>query len=411
MTRHAFPAPVPTPVPGQHARTAQGLVAPFERRVLTSAPTAKQQAPARVMQVVLSLAPGGTERLVIDICRRLGLGFDVSVCCLDDEGAWASELRDRDIEVIALNRRAGFRPEIGRQIAKLAEERGVDLLHCHQYSPFVYGRVAQYWLPRLKLIYTEHGRLSDAPPSWKRRLVNPMLSRFDGPIVAVSDELRRFMIDSRFPRERVAVIHNGIDAAALPSPGDRHRARTLLGLKDEALVAVTVARLDPVKDFPCLLDAFALVRQVVPHAVLLMVGDGPERAALVERAAQPDLAGSVVFLGLRPDVRAVLPAADLYVNSSISEGISITILEAMASGVPVVATAAGGTPEVLADGGAGVLVPVRNPIRLAQAMISLAADPGARANLATLGRRRVESSFTIQRMVAEYARLYHQLLG
>ncbi len=117
-----------------------------------------------------------------------------------------------------------------------------------------------------------------------------------------------------------------------------------------------------------------------------------------------------MFLGLRPDVRAVLPAADLYVNSSISEGISITILEAMASGLPVVATAAGGTPEVLADGSAGVLVPVRNPIRLAQAMIALAADPGARANLATLGRRRVESSFTIQRMVAEYARLYHGLL-
>jgi len=179
-------------------------------------------------------------------------------------------------------------------------------------------------------------------------------------------------------------------------------------LGEEGLV--TVARLDPVKDFPCLLNAFALVRQVVPHAVLVMVGDGPERAALVERAAQPDLAGSIVFLGLRPDVRAVLPAADLYVNSSISEGISITILEAMASGVPVVATSAGGTPEVLADGSAGVLVPVRNPIRLAQAMISLAADPGARANLATLGRRRVESSFTIQRMVAEYARLYHGLL-
>lgn len=413
MTRYAFPTQVrtSTPEPGTPPAVRPGLVAPFERRPLAAAPAARYQAPARVLQVVLSLAPGGTERLVIEICRRLGRGFDVSVCCLDDEGAWASELRDCDIEVIALNRRAGFRPEIGRQIAQLAQERGADLLHCHQYSPFVYGRLAKYWVPRLKMVYTEHGRLSDAPPSWKRQLVNPLLSRFDGPIVAVSDELRRYMIDSRFPRERVTVIHNGIDAAAMPSPGDRHRARTLLGVDDEALVAVTVARLDPVKDFPCLLDAFALVRQVVPKALLLVLGDGPERAALSARAARPDLAGSVRFLGLRSDVRAVLPAADLYVNSSISEGISITILEAMAAGVPVVATSAGGTPEVLADGSAGVLVPVRNPVRLAQAMISLAADPGARANLATLGRRRVESSFTIQRMVAEYARLYHRLIG
>ncbi len=376
MTRQAFPAPVRMPAL-EHATSPirSATVTPFERRATAPGPPHSHRAPVRVMQVVLSLSPGGTERLVIDICRRLGNGFDVSVCCLDDEGAWASELRDRDIEVIALNRRPGFRPGIGREIAHLAKQRGVDVLHCHQYSPFVYGRIAKYWLPRLKLVYTEHGRLSDAPPTWKRQLVNPVLGRFDGPIVAVSDELRRFMIDSRFPRERVAVIHNGIDAATLPTPGDRHRARALLGLKDEALVAVSVARLDPVKDFPCLLDAFALVRQVVPHAHLLIVGDGPERAALEARAAQPDLAGSVEFLGLRPDVRAVLPAADLYVNSSISEGVSITILEAMAAGVPVVATAAGGTPEVLADGNAGVLVPVRDPVRLAQAIIALAADP------------------------------------
>ena len=364
-----------------------------------------------VMQVVLSLSPGGTERLVIDICRRLGPEFVVSVCCLDGEGAWAGELRDRGIEVVALNRRAGFRPEIGRQIARLAAQRRVSLLHCHQYSPFVYGRLAKYWQPQLKLVYTEHGRLSDAPPSWKRQLVNPLLSRFDGPIVAVSGELRQYLIDSRFPRKRVAVIHNGIDAAELPAPGDRRRARAKLDLDDDALVVATVARLDPVKDFQSLLEAFALVRQVVPRARLLVVGDGSERAELETRAARPDLAGAVNFLGLRSDVRAILPAADLYVNSSISEGVSITILEAMAAGVPVVATSAGGTPEVLAEGGAGVLVPVRNPFRLAQAIIALAADPAARARLATLGRRRVESSFTIQRMVAEYAQLYHRLFG
>ena len=364
----------------------------------------------RVMQVVLSLSPGGTERLVIEICRRLGRGFDVSVCCLDGDGAWAGELRDRGIEVVALNRRPGFRPEIGRQIARLAAERRVNLLHCHQYSPFVYGRLAQMWQPGVKLVYTEHGRLSDAPPSWKRQVVNPLLSWFDGPIVAVSDELRQYMVASRFPRARVAVIHNGIDTAALPAPGDRRRARALLGFDDRALIAATVARLDTVKDFPSLLDAFARVRHVMPQAQLLIVGDGPQRSALETRARQDDLAGSVHFLGLRSDVRAILPAADIYVNSSISEGVSITILEAMAAGVPVVATSAGGTPEVLAEGEAGVLVPVRNPERLAQAILGLAADSGARARFAVRGRRRVESSFTIQRMVAEYAQLYHGLL-
>jgi glycosyltransferase involved in cell wall biosynthesis len=113
---------------------------------------------------------------------------------------------------------------------------------------------------------------------------------------------------------------------------------------------------------------------------------------------------------MRDDARSLLNGADLYANSSISEGVSITILEAMAAGIPVVATSAGGTPEVLADGLAGVLVPSRNPDRLAQAMVALAKDPAMRTRLATVGRRRVETSFTVQRMVAEYVQLYHRFL-
>ena len=97
---------------------------------------------ARILQVVLSLTPGGTEHLVVEISKRLAASFDVSVCCLDDEGAWAADARAHGVEVVALHRRDGFRPEIGRRIARLAAERRVDLLHCHQYSPFVYAFIA-----------------------------------------------------------------------------------------------------------------------------------------------------------------------------------------------------------------------------------------------------------------------------
>ena len=397
-----------------HARSSSAVqqvaVATRALRLVEPRPPAAVAAPktrvTRVMQVVISLAQGGTERLVIEICRRIGAGFEPIVCCLDDEGAWADELRSAGIEVIALHRRSGFRPEIGQQIADLATTRQIDVLHCHQYSPFVYGRIAKLWQPHVRLVYTEHGRLSDAPPSWKRKLVNPLLSNFDGAIVAVSDDLRQYMVESRFPRERVSVIHNGIAIGPLPGPADRHRARAALGIADDVMLFATVARLDPVKDFGTLLEAFAPIRDVVPKAQLLVVGDGPEREALAARAARPDLAGAVHFAGMRNDARQLLPAADVYVNSSIFEGVSITILEAMAAGVPVLATAVGGTPEVLAHGGAGVLVPARNAGRLADAGIALSRDPAARTRLAAAGRRRCESSFTIQRMVAEYLQLY-----
>jgi glycosyltransferase involved in cell wall biosynthesis len=383
------------------------------RTALAAIPTPRprRRTEARILQVVLSLTPGGTERLVIDICKRLAPSFDVSVCCLDEEGAWAADARAHGVEVIALHRRDGFRPEIGRRIARLAAERRIDLLHCHQYSPFVYGRIATAWHRTLKLVYTEHGRLSDAPPTWKRRMVNPLLARFDGPIVAVSDELRRHMIDARFPAARVAVIRNGIEVGSPPSPVDRQAARQALGIDGETSIAVSVARLDPVKDFATLLDAFATVRRQLPRSRLLIVGDGPERGWMAERARQPDLEGAVDLLGYRADVRSVIAAADVYVNSSISEGISITILEAMAAGLPVVATAVGGTPEVLTADAGGVLVPSRDPGRLASALLDLLADPDRRTAMAAAARRRLESSFTIDRMVDEYVNTYRRMLG
>lgn len=365
----------------------------------------------RVMQVVVSLTPGGTEHLVVQICKRLPAEYGTVVCCLDAEGEWAADLQARGIEVRALHRRTGFRPEVGRAIARFAAERDIEVLHCHQYSPFVYGRIAAMWNRRLRIVYTEHGRLSDASPSWKRRLVNPLLARFHGRIVAVSHELRDYMIESRFPRERVSVIHNGIEPGQAASTLDRRRARMLLGLDERAFVVTTVARLDPVKDLITLLDAFAFVRKRVPLARLVIVGDGPERQRLTERAERDDLAGAVQITGYRDDVRALLPAADVYASSSISEGVSITILEAMATGIPVVATAVGGTPEILSDGTGGILVPSREPVRMAAAIVALARDQRRRASLATAARRRLEASFTIDRMVDDYARSYRAVAG
>jgi len=174
---------------------------------------------------------------------------------------------------------------------------------------------------------------------------------------------------------------------------------------------MAVARLDPVKDLPTLVDAFAIVRRQLPHARLVIVGDGPERARLETCVDAANLGGSVDIIGYHAGVRQLLPAADLYVSSSISEGISITILEAMAAKVPVVATAVGGTPEVLptADDG-GILVPSRDPGRLAAAILSLERDPAMRAAIAAAGRRRLEADFTLNRMVGDYVRTYRRLL-
>src|SRR5881396_381899 len=126
----------------------------------------------QVLQVALSLAPGGTERLVVEMSRQLRVEYGMAVCCVDEPGAWAEDLRREGTRVVALRRQPGFSPSLGRRIAAVADRARADVVHCHHYSPFVYGMIARLWRPRLRVVFTEHGRNDDAPPSAKRRRVN-----------------------------------------------------------------------------------------------------------------------------------------------------------------------------------------------------------------------------------------------
>ena len=363
-----------------------------------------------VLQLALSLSPGGTERLVIDLVKRLAGRYRMAVCCLDDAGAWGRELAGEGVPVVALNRRSGFHPWLGRRIAEAADAHGASIIHCHHYSPFVYGRLATLWNRRLRILFTEHGRLSDAPISAKRRLANAVLGRYRGPMFAVSANLRDRLVAEGFS-SRMGVIHNGIDVGPLPGTAERRQARAALGIGDEAVVVGTAARLDPVKDLPALVEAVAQVRRSSAPVRLVIVGDGPERAAVEHVAADHGMSDSLCLTGYRADVRDLLAGFDVYANSSISEGISLTILEGMAAGLPVVATGVGGTPEVVIDGETGVLVPARAPTALAQALTGLVHSPERRSQLGRAGRARVVASFAIERMVEDYAREYDQLLG
>jgi glycosyltransferase involved in cell wall biosynthesis len=361
------------------------------------------------MQLVLSLAPGGTERLAVELVTRLSPSFPMVVCCLDDEGKWAGELAGCGVPVVALHREPGFHPSLGARIARVADEHGVSVIHSHHYSPFVYGRIATFLNRRLRLIFTEHGRYSDAPPITKRKVANTLLARLPGPMFAVSLALREHMIAEGFPARRVGVIHNGIDPGPVPDDSQRRDARRRLGVPDDAFVVGTAARLDPVKDLGTLIAAIGLLRARVPSAMLVVVGEGEERPALEAAIRERQLSGAVRLMGYDPQVRGLLPGMDVYVNSSVSEGVSLTILEAMAAALPVVATQVGGTPEVVLHGTTGVLVEARSPQAIATALEALAGDPARRRSYGLAGRARVEEAFTIDRMVADYAREYRAL--
>jgi L-malate glycosyltransferase len=260
----------------------------------------------------------------------------------------------------------------------------------------------------VRVIFTEHGRLGDDGPSPTRRLANVFLGRTPQAVFAVSEDLKRHIVEEGFPRRAVGVIYNGIEPGAVPSVDARRAVRQRLGAPEHEVVVGTVARLDPVKDLGSLMRAAAAAIEAGLNARLVIVGDGAERDALMRLASELALNERVVFLGQRDDAREWLAGFDIYVNSSVSEGISLTILEAMAAGLPVIATAVGGTPEVV-DRTCGRLVPARTTEALSRSIVELGRATALRHSLGVAGRRRVETTFTLDRMVGQYLDVYQRV--
>lgn len=364
----------------------------------------QMKAEVRVLQVVLSLHPGGTERLVLELVSRLRAEMPMAVCCLDESGAWADEALSQNVSVSSLGRQPGFRPMLGKGIADAARRHGATVIHAHHYSPFVYSAIGRLWGGPARIVFTEHGRLSDVGPSSKRRLANQLLSRVASDVFTVSGDLRQHLIEEGFAARRVGVIYNGIDVRAMPERAAHEEARRRIGAADDDLVVGTIARLDPVKDLQTLIGGIAAAASTRPIR-LIIIGDGSDRAPLERVAREAGIANRVQFLGHRDDARSWLGGCDVYANTSISEGISLTILEAMAAGLPVVATRVGGTPEIV-DETHGRLVPARDREAVAAALRELGGQRELRQRMGAAGRAKVEARFTIEQMVRDYAEVY-----
>jgi glycosyltransferase involved in cell wall biosynthesis len=379
------------------------LAALDDRQLPTTTRPALAPSARRVLHIVLSLDPGGTERLVVALAERLGAAT-TAICCLDTVGTWGEQLRRSGFAVTALNRQRGFRPALGYRIGRLAREHRADVIHCHHYSPFVYAALSRLFYRMPRLIFTEHGRLADVPPSRKRRLANSVLARVPDAVFTVSEDLKQHLVREGFRARDVRVLHNGIDAGPMAGAAQRATARSLLGARDDTCLVVTVARLDPVKDLTTMVEAFARVHAVRPHARLAIIGDGPERGVLEGLITSHNLSRSVMLLGHRNDARQLLAGADIYVNSSTFEGISLTILEAMAASLPIVATRVGGNPEIIE--GAGVLVPARDAEALAKEVLALIDAAVRRTKLGAIARSRVQRDFSLDHMVQQYLTVY-----
>lgn len=359
----------------------------------------------RILQLINTLEQGGAEQIISALSIQLrARGHEVCLVCMRDKGFMPVPQEDFDaagVQVDALNKQDGLSWRALQELASYARARRIQVIHTHNPLVHHYGVAAARLAGTPAVINTVHGISTLEMPSWARVLYRAccgVTSRVVSVCRAVDSSLRT---QFRLPAHRCAVIPNGIDFHELiqlpPRPPDSN------------FVFGTMARLVPVKDHASLLSAFASVKAKRPQCRLEILGSGELESSLKNQAVQLGIDSSTNFRGWSSDISAFLRGVDAFVLSSKSEGLPLTVLEAMAAGRPVIATSVGGVPEIIEAGDCGWLCPPGDIAGLADAMLQAVDSPRLRER-GECGRKHAVQRYSEPEMVTSYEQLFAQLL-
>jgi glycosyltransferase involved in cell wall biosynthesis len=374
----------------------------------------------RIGVIVPRLLGGGAAQCVVDLAIGMAdVGLHPTVVCLERTGYLADPLTERGITVIGPLKNTGNDPTAPFRLAAILREHRVDVAHCHNWGGLVDTVLAAKLARMTPVLHTQHGLdygFSDSPDHLRSRLrtvVKAVACQGVTRVATVSREVAQMVTQKwHVSPSRVSVVHNGV---RVPAPDEgveiRTRWRSELGIEPSDVLIGTVAVFRPVKDLLTMLEAMALIAKETPRARLVLMGAGPQKEELEAAVERLGLKSIVHFPGFRRDATRLLPALDVFVLSSVAEGISLALLEAMAANVPSVATRVGGNVEILNDPGCGMLVPPRSPRDLADAILALVNDRSRRYEIGAGGRRRVEEAFSLRRMIGAYESLYASLVN
>jgi glycosyltransferase involved in cell wall biosynthesis len=373
--------------------------------------------PLRVCHLVSGDLWAGAEVQLATAAAYLVQRPDVMLSAvLLNHGRLEQELRALGVQVNIIEEHRHGPLGIVSSVHRLLRDGRVDVLHTHRYKETILGTFAAKLARVPHLVRTVHG-LNEQMRGWQRLKLGAyqvaeqaMLQLFSDRVVAVSEDIGRSLEDRGYRAAAIEHVHNGIDLRKVQAARCREEVRRELGIDRHALLVGTVGRLAPVKGHKHFLQAAAVVLQSRPDARFLIVGDGPLRAELTAAAAQIGSRGECLITGERADTYDLVTAMDVFVLPSLHEGIPMAVLEAMALGTPVIATAVGGVPEVVIDGVTGLLVPSRDQRRLASACLQIAADRQLSRKLAGAARRAIEEDFSSEKNGAALVDLYQRLV-
>ena len=363
----------------------------------------RRERPLSIVHVLPTFEVGGLENGVVNLIDRMEARRFRHTLCVLSGSAGARGRFEREVPVHLLQKREGNDPRLPFRIAGLLRRAGADIVRSYGWGAWIEAVTAATLAAVSCRIHSEHGfiveELREIP--WRRRLAQRGAAVMTTRIVAVSDAIREALLQRGIPEGKVTTIINGVDTRRF-SPGEAPQVRASLGIPPETFLLGSVARLDPIKDLGSVIRALP----DLPGACYLIVGEGPQERELRELSRTLGVAERVRFLGARSDVPEILRALDLFLLPSLKEGTSNTLLEAMATALPIVATAVGGTPALVAHEESAILVPPGRPEAIAAAVERARRERRFSLEVGRRARRVACTRFSLERMVHAYEDLY-----
>ena len=382
---------------GRHLRTEQGWSNVPQRNMIQT-----------ILFLSTSSGPGGAERVISNLAASLDPARYRAVLCLFRPG-WIqerSESRGVSTHVIPTHGMTDWC--WAYRFRKLLEEERVNLVHAHEFDANVQGAFV-VMISGIPIVATVHGK-HYFWEKFRRRLAYRWVSR-RATMVAVSEDLKQFIIEKvGVSSGRITVLYNGVDVPPPTAQTDVDACRKELGLPKNDQIVGVVGNLYPVKGHQYLIESIPAVLEKCPNTSFIFAGRGQLETELKDQVHRLGLDKRVHFLGLRQDIPRILALLDVFVLPSLSEGLSMAILEAMMAGKPVIATRVGGNPEIVLDGETGFLVPPRDSQVLAASLTKVLSNKRQATRFGEKGKHRAEGQFSLRTMVMAYQSLYEKCL-
>lgn len=361
-----------------------------------------------ILYLSTSSGPGGAERVISNLSASLDPARYRAILCLFRPGWIQEHTENRGVRTYVIPTQGMFDWRWVLRVKRLLKDEHVDLIHAHEFDANVQGTFVAA-LSGVPLVATVHGK-NYFWEKLRRRLAYQWVSR-NATMVAVSENLKQFIVEKvGVDSGHVKVVYNGVDLLPHCGPADIDQCRKELDLPTGDQIVGVVGNLYPVKGHQYLIAAIPAVLAKCPNTTFIFAGRGQLEGELKEQAHQLGVAQKVRFLGLRQDIPRILAVLHAFVLPSLSEGLSLAILEAMVAGKPVIATDVGGNPELVEDSETGYLVPSQNSQALADRLISLLMNRDRALQFGKVGQLRAQGQFSLRTMVREYQAIYDQCI-